>query len=92
MHRLWKAWTWPGRVAIEEDAVGADHPRQEAAGPGHLRIVANIEPATIEDDLALALEHVLIDEGALIDKEAAALSIEMDKVERLWLGPDRCVH
>ena len=50
-------------ITREEDTAATDLTCDEVTGPGEFRVVAEIEPALVEDARAFGFENVGIDEG-----------------------------
>src|SRR4029078_7695617 len=64
-----------GAIAIEDQLAAADRTGDEVAIADNLGGMAEIEPATVEDGLALGLEHGLVGEGPPRDAEQVPAAI-----------------
>jgi hypothetical protein len=65
-------------AAHEDDPPHAELARAEVARIGHLGLVAEIEPAAVEDPRALGVEHLGIEERLALDAEGAAPLVDVE--------------
>ena len=75
----WGSYRYGDRIVLAStrarEVSPADAPRDEVARPGHLGLVAEIQPAAIEDGALLALEQRRVGVGARVDAERAACGV-----------------
>ena len=73
-------------VAHEQDRPAGDEPGAEVPVAGNLRIVAEIDPAPVEDPPMLRFENFGIDENPPVEPEALPFRVVDDE------GPVHCGH